>query len=94
MEKNLSCDRLACVCVFFYDTDDRIPLATNSPGLSLGVCACINFPVRSLQRDVCLHKMCAFASTLIITLYPKLRAFAPKLFISFIYSLIGMHFYN
>lgn len=26
------------VCVFFYDTDGRIPLATNSLGLSLGVC--------------------------------------------------------
>lgn len=28
------------VCVFFYDTDDHIPLATNSLGLSLGVCVC------------------------------------------------------
>lgn len=25
-------------CVFFYDTDGHIPLATNSLGLSLGVC--------------------------------------------------------
>lgn len=82
------------VCVFFYDMDDRIPLATNSLGLSLGVCVCINFPVCSLHRGVCLHKMCAFASMLIITLCANLhlRSLTTSFSIYFIYSLISIYF--
>lgn len=48
--------RPARSCVFFYDTDGRILLATNSLGLSLGVCVCINFPVCSFSRVcVCIN---------------------------------------
>ncbi len=55
-------------------------------------CVCINFPVCSLQRDVCLHKMCAFASMLIITLCPNLCIHSqPHLFI---YLFIGVYFYS
>lgn len=80
------------VCVFFYDTVGRIPLATNSLGLSLGVCVCINFPACSLPRGVCLHKMCAFASRLIITLCANLHVHSLPTFLFIFYSLISIYF--